>query len=178
MRKAKISTPLFELMARSKDSIERDLKESYQQYKLAKKSAYNTRRKWLHDLAEARSQQETNMKSEDENLAKHIRLIRQVKSTRRMFRRIKRSVGKTHMSGVSMIQVPDEHGRWVEVTDHQLMVNALIKEYYAKYHQTGATPPMTYPVRHFLGYLGIGHNAQSVLNDELPQLPGISPYAL
>ena len=28
MRKAKISTPLFELMARSKDSIERDLKES------------------------------------------------------------------------------------------------------------------------------------------------------
>ena len=86
MRKAKISTPLFELMARSKDSIERDLKESYQQYKLAKKSAYNTRRKWLHDLAEAQSQQETNTKRDDKNLAKHIRLICQVKSTQRMFR--------------------------------------------------------------------------------------------
>ena len=178
MRKAKISTPLIELMARSKDSIESELKKSCRQYKLAKKSAYNTRRKWLHDLAEARSQQEKNTKSDDENLAKHIRQIRQVESTRRMFRRIKRSVGKTRMSGVSMIQVPDEYGRWVEVTDHQLMVDALIKEYYAKYHQTEATPPMTYPLRHFLGYLGIGHNAQSVLNGKLPQLPGISPYAL
>ena len=98
MRKAKISKPLLELMARSKDSIERNLKESYQQYKLAKKSAYNTRRKWLHDLAEARSQQETNTKSEDKNWAKHIRLIRQVKSTRRMFRRKKKISRKnTHV---------------------------------------------------------------------------------
>ena len=76
-----------------------------------------------------------------------------------------------------MIQVQDFQGRWIEITDHKLMVDALVQEYYSKYHQTEATPPMTFPLRHYLGYLGTVPHANTVLNGQTPPLPGLSPYA-
>ena len=110
-------------------------------------------------------------------VAKHNSLLCQIENTQRLFRRIKNSVGKSRMSGVSMIQIQDDRGRWVEVTDHTQMVDALIQEYYSKYHQTESTPPMMYPLHHYLGYLGIGSHANSVLLGQTPSLPGLSPYA-
>ena len=189
MKKARISTPLRDIMQLSEHSITTALKRSFKNYKQAKKSSISTRRQWLEELAEARSNQEaaslkkstrrkkkSTVQSAESNIAKHIRTILHVKHTRRMFRRIKGSVGKSRMSGVSMIQIQDDQGRWVEVTDHNQMVNALIQEYYSKYHQTESTPPMTYPLRHYLGYLGTGSNANSVLLGQTPSLPGLSPY--
>ena len=111
MKKAQISTPLRDIMQLSEHSIIKALKMSFKHYKEAKQSSFSTRRKWLEELAEARSNQEaaslnkstrpkkqSPVQSAHFNVAKHIRMILQVEHTQNMFRHIKGSVGKSRMS--------------------------------------------------------------------------------
>ena len=77
-----------------------------------------------------------------------------------------------------MVIAPNKDGQWKECHEPDEIFAALIKEYKAKYHQTENTPPMTYPLQHYLGYLGNKQASLEVLDGRLPPIPGIRPYSL
>ena len=77
-----------------------------------------------------------------------------------------------------MVIAPNRNGEWIKQDDPEEIFAALINEYNAKYHQTESTPPMSYPLQHYLGYLGNSPNCNDVLNRSLPHIPGIQAYSL
>ena len=109
--------------------------------------------------------------------SKHLKALIHIEATWTLFRRIHSAVGKDRMQGVSMVIAPDHQGVWSERHEPEEIFKALIAEYKAKYHQTETTPPMTYPVVNYLGFLGDSPNCLDVLNGTLPSIPNIHPYS-
>ena len=114
---------------------------------------------------------------DDIRTVKHVRMIIALEKTRRIFRRIHRTVGKGRQQGVSMVLAKNNKGEWIEQHDPSNIFCALIKEYKAKYHQTERTPPMTTPLVQYLGYLGMGRHSDNVLAGKVGNVPGLQPYS-
>ena len=143
LNNTEITIPLKSIMQSNQSEAHRKLQDSYQAYREYCKKATHHRQTWLTNLAEARANLETSADDDGKVTAKHLRMIIALENTRRIFRRIHRTVGKTRQQGVSMVLVKNNQGEWIEQHEPAEIFWALMKEYKAKYHQTEHTPPMT-----------------------------------
>jgi hypothetical protein len=68
------------------------------------------------------------------------------------------------LSGITMVEAPNEDGVTEQYTDSEGIVRGCIWENKRRFRQTEGTPFMQEPLRTSVGYLGIGPGAQDILN--------------
>ena len=184
LKKAGITTQLREIMSWTLQKIQEQARNAYKNYRKLCQSSDLQRQSWLESLASARAnsallkREHQGLKSRFDKLdveAKQakategeIRALMSRERSRKIFGRIRHSVGKENLSALSIISVPagvDEQGvtQWKDISSHSEVVDALIKEHKKKYHQTSGSPPMTAPISRQIGLLGVGKEADKIL---------------
>ena len=92
---------LTEVLAKSLTSAKHKLSRAWRKYKKLKKSAYRLREESLSDRED---------KAESEKSKREIRTIRRHEETRRSWRAINRSQGKSRSKGIAAVQIKDSEG--------------------------------------------------------------------
>jgi hypothetical protein len=105
-------------------------------------------------------------------LAQELKKLWATENLPRMYRNIKYVVGKDTLAGITLVIAPNSQGDWVKCTSKDKIENACISEAQRRIHQTKGTPPMTPPLNIQLGYMGIGDNADWILDGQYESKPG------
>jgi hypothetical protein len=186
-RASKMALTLSELYQLDLPTLRDKAKRAYKAYRRYWDHSAATRDTWLEDLAKARAAQELRKQAAckgkppgkrkkakpfSHRTAAQLRTLRATEQSRKFYARIKRAIGKDQLAGISMVIAPDHNGQLVQKTKHSDITAALIQEHHAKYHQTEGTPPMRGPLLHQLGYLGIGKEADDILQGRYTRRPG------
>ena len=199
LKKSDISNPLQEILAQSLEEICEEARNAYKAYRVLCQTSEASRKTWLASLAEARAEEASRLKrlkkknprkrvgnaeilQDNKANANEIRNLMARERTRKIFSRIRMSVGKENLAALSTISVPDVVNQdgttaWKEISKHDDIVEALIVEHTNKYHQTEGTPPMSFPVQRQIGYLGIGEEADKILQGQYERANGTDDFS-
>jgi hypothetical protein len=187
--KSKMQTTLSELYGMDIPTLRKAATKAYKAYRRYWDHADVSRDTWLEDLAKARAANEQvkkerlrgkapRVKRRNAPLSLNGRRLNSVLFAARnqiglsSFSRIKYDIGADQHAEILMVLAQDDEGNWQQQTKHEDITKALIKEHKHKYHQTENTPPMKAPIRQQLGYLGIGSEADDILNGRYTPRPG------
>ena len=199
LKKSEIATPLQEILTGSLQDIIEEARKAYKEYRVICQSSEASRKTWLMSLAESRAEEASRLKRlrrktksrkkvgneemmQEKANANEIRNLIAQERTRKIFSRIRMSVGKENLAALSTISVPDAINQdgttvWKEISKHDDIVEALIEEHTTKYHQTEGTPPMSFPVQRQIGYLGIGDAADEILQGQYVRAIGTDDHS-
>jgi hypothetical protein len=193
--KLKDPIPLQEYSALTLDEVKTKAKAIHIEYRKFKKEKSTTSRStWLEQLADARAAQEQErmdkqsktrqrkahhrrFKKRQYTSSQELKKLRATENLRRIYRNIKYAVGKDTLAGITLVVAPNSQGDWVECTSKDEIEDACISEAQRRFHQTKGTPPMTAPLNIQLGYMGIGDEAERILNGQYESKPGTDRYA-
>ena len=125
--------------------------------KILAKTTESTRQSWLLSLCEARALEGNT--SKEQELKNWIRIEEQ----RRNARIMSRVDGKLRSWSVTSTVAPDENGIWREVTERQIMEQALLDENKRRFTQASDTPFLQPPLLQMVGALGTGPAAEAIL---------------
>jgi hypothetical protein len=90
---------------------------------------------------------------------------------------MRHATGTACLPGISLVIEPDQNGKWRECTKKEDIEDGCIWYSKKRFCQTKPTPFMQQPLVVQFGYLGIGPQAQSVLDGTYQPLVHIDPYA-
>jgi hypothetical protein len=138
--------------------VDEHLASSWAIYKKEKKDATTIRATWLEELAAARAADgKISISQELKNLITREQQCRNARS-------IKYSLSDHGRTGLSSIEVQDDSGKWVELTNQEEMEDALLQELSTRFNQAAGTPFSTEPLLSAVGPFATFDSASAILN--------------
>ena len=197
IKKAAILIPLCTINQYTLEQVKAARWQHFQDYNDFVSTADAARITWLEELAEARAEADLKMrpKSKRKKSAKYeagahdekaplkkatadqLRQLRDIERIRSSARRVKAAIGINRLSGITMVEAPNDDGVTEQYTDPKGIVRGCIWENKRRLRQTEGTPFMQEPLRTRVGYLGIGPGAQEILNGTFQCTNNTPPYA-
>ena len=159
-RKAK-KAGLKQVLAVSLGSAKHKLSRAWTKYKRLKKSAHSLRHEFLLDQED---------KAISDKSKREIRCIRRHEETRRSWRSINRSKGKTRSKGISSVQVKNGND-WEILNTKEDVEPTIMDENSSRFSLTENTLLMSKYMSKRLGYLANTNYASSILKGEFTPDP-------
>jgi hypothetical protein len=122
--------------------------------------------------ARQRKAQHRRIKKRQYTSSQQLKKLQDNEDLRQIYRIINHAVGKDKLAGITLVIAPNQQGEWVECTSKDAIEDVCISERQQRFHQTKGTPPMTAPLNIQLGYMGIGVEADNILNGTYDSKPG------
>lgn len=193
LRKSNLEYSMQTLLAMPNHELLENRRKHYKEYRSYWDRQDKARSNWLTQLAKARAEAEWKQKEKAKRTNKYlkastrkakqpkkiqaatssqIKSLQSEETSRKIWRRIRRAVGKNNMSGISLIQVPHQDPNnpdrviLKDITDKQDITTILMDVHERKYRQTENTAPMMEPVVSQLGYLGTSPECHRILQGE------------
>jgi hypothetical protein len=157
-----------EVLGFSKAQVESKLKESYTAYYKVKKDHIAKRQSYLEELASVFAEQQ------DLGRANMLRQLKERENQRSVARKIRYLQGKFSKGSTTMVTVDTPEGLQ-DITDKELVEQAIMESNSAKYQQSHHRPFYKDPLRREFGFKGLTPQSSAVLagvhdsNEDIPE---------